>query len=92
MNCTEEAQTTSVTFLEGSGKEGSSIKMKEIPANRGYGYPKFLSVKEFKAWATNHGEVFKLKATVTLYQKVSGDDCIRYCISAYLPCLLVLTI
>ena len=88
MNCTEEAQTTSVTFLEGSGKEGSSIKMKEIPANRGYGYPKFLPVKEFKAWATNHGEVFKLKATVTLYQKVFGDDWIRYRIS-YLPICLV---
>ena len=80
VNCAKEIQTTSVTFLDGSGKK-IGWKMDEVKANngRGMGYSKFLSHEKFKAW--DHGDVFNLKATVTLHKKVNptGEGWIRYC-------------
>ena len=70
-NDSKEAQTTSVTFLV-SGEE-DRWEMKEIRANGGWGYPKFLSHEKFQAWAKKYGDVFKLKATVTLH-----NNWIRY--------------
>ena len=81
MNCSMETQTTSVIFLEGSGAR-DSWKMHEVVADKGWGCPEFLSHEQFKGWAKDHGDVFKLKATVTLHQKKqeTGDDWIRYCV------------
>lgn len=78
VNCSKENQTTSVTFLEGSGAQ-SGWEMMEIRANRNRGFPEFLSHQKLKTWAKKHGDVFKLKVTVTLHKKVNttGDSWIR---------------
>ena len=75
----EEPPTTSVSFLEGTGAM-ASWKMREIKKG-GLGCGKFLPHQRFKAWAKNHGDVFKLKATITLHQKGNTTvvDWIRYC-------------
>ena len=83
VNVSKKDQTTSFTFLEGSGAR-ESLKMKEIKRFKANGFVKFLSLEKFKTWAFIHGDVFSLKATVTLHQKGSGDDWIRYCSPA--PC------
>ena len=77
-NCSTEDQTTSASFLEKSGAR-KSWKMLGIKAKLNMGCPKFLSHEKFKTWAEKHGDVFKLKATVTLHQK-KQDDWIRYCV------------
>ena len=84
VNGSNEVQTTSASFLEGTGAS-MSWEMREIKI--GLGRDKFLSHEDFKAWAKNHGDVFKLKATITLHQKgnTTGDDWIRYCN----PCLFL---
>ena len=81
----EEPPTTSVSFLEGTGAM-ASWKMREIKKG-GLGCGKFLPHQRFKAWAKNHGDVFKLKATITLHQKGNTTvvDWIRYCN----PCLFL---
>ena len=68
---------TSVTFEEGSGAQ-YSWKMTKV--RYGCGFPGFLAVKKFKAWAKSNGDTFKLKATVTVHQRKqdTGDDWIRY--------------
>ena len=63
-NGSKEDQTTSFT-LDGSGVE-HSWKMKKIAAKDSLGFKNFLSIEKFKTWAKNHGDVFKLKAKVTL--------------------------
>ena len=80
----EEVLTISGSFLEGTG---ASISWEMTEMKIGWGCPEFLSHEDFKAWAKNHGDVFKLKATITLHQKgnTTGDDWIRYCN----PCLLL---
>ena len=77
-NCSKEVQTA--IFVEG----GTSWKfeMKEIWL--GLGCLDFLSHEKFKA---GDGDVFKLKATVTLHQKKTGDDWIRYCNAFLFPSL-----
>ena len=87
MNCSKEKQATSVTFLQGSGA-AVSWEMIEVPGDKGRGCPRFLSHEKFKAWANIHGDVFQLKAKVTLHQKKqeTGDDWIRYRVS-FLLCL-----
>ena len=76
VNGSNEVQTTSGSFLEGTGAT-ASWKMTEIKNN--LYLSKFLSHEKFKAWAKNHGDVFKLKVTVTLHQKgnTTGVDWIR---------------
>ena len=75
INCSKESQTTSVTSLEGSGVE-KTWKMDECKANSSWGFPEFLSHEEFRALAKKHGDVFKLKTTVTLHKKIdtTGDS------------------
>ena len=85
-NCSKEVQTMSAIFVEG----GMSWKfeMKEIGIEGNLvgvvGIPEFLSHEKFKA---GDGDVFKLKATVTLHQKKTGDDWIRYCNAFLFPSL-----
>ena len=86
MNGSKKDQTFSVTFLEGSGTRES---FKKITALRGQGFLKFLSLEKFRTWAFIHGDVFQLKATVTLHQKGTGDDWIRYFSPVCLSCFLV---
>ena len=88
-NGSKEDQTTSFT-LDGSGVE-HSWKMKKIAAKDSLGFKNFLSIEKFKTWAKNHGDVFKLKATLTLHKKRAGDDWIRYYNRVSLSCPLVLT-
>ena len=87
MNGSENDQTTSVTFLEESGAQ-ASWKMHKVDSNSGRAFTEFLSHEKFKTWAKKHGDVFKLKATVTLHQKKeeTGDDWIRYCNPVCLSC------
>ena len=77
VNGSKKAQTASVTFLEGSGAQ-CSLKMQEIKVNHCLGFSQFLSHEKFKTWAKKHGDVFKLKAVVTLHQKATGEGWIRY--------------
>ena len=72
-NTSDEDQTTSVTFTEESGVK-RSWQMKIAEANRGYGFVKFLSYEKYKVWAKDHGDVFRLKAKVTLHQKRNEDE------------------
>ena len=53
--------------------------MQDVQVGGYRGFREFLSHKKFKTWAKSHGDVFKLKARVTLHQKATGDDMIRYC-------------
>ena len=79
LRASKEDQITSVTFLEASGTR-MSWEMTDVPLSTGWGYKKFLSLKMFQTWAKKHGDVFKLKATVTLHkQEETGGDWIRYC-------------
>ena len=75
----EDEVWTSVTFEEGSGTK-RSWKMDKV--RFGCGFPGFLAVEKFKAWAKSNGDAdtFKLKATVTVHQRKqdTGDDWIRY--------------
>ena len=84
VNSSDEDQTTSVTFTEESGVE-RSWQMDKVGANKRWGFSKFLSHEEYKAWAKNHGDVFKLKVTVTLHQKKESaeDGWIRYAVVLY---------
>ena len=76
----KEDQITSVTFLEGSGAR-ASWEMAKVLLPGGWGYKKFLSLVKFKTWAKTHGDVFMLRATVTLHQKKQPGECwIRYCV------------
>ena len=90
VNGSKNDQTTSVTFLEGSGSQ-LSFKMGIVPSKYvqgGRGFDEFLSHQKFKAWAKTNGDVFRLKVTVTLHKKQeTGDDWIRYRSPV---CLLVL--
>lgn len=46
-----------------------------------WGYSTFLSHEKYKTWAKTHGDVFMLKATVTLHQQVNStteDGWTRY--------------
>ena len=80
-NTSDEDQTTSVTFTEESGVK-RSWQMEIIKANIGFGFAKFLSHEKYKVWAKDHGDVFRLKAKVTLHQKrkttEDEDGWIRY--------------
>ena len=80
-NCSKEVQTMSAIFVEEGGMSWK-FEMKEIWL--GFGCPMFLSHEKFKA---GDGDVFKLKATVTLHQKKTGDDWIRYCNAFLFPSL-----
>ena len=79
-NCSGEDKTTSVIFNEESGVE-RSWQMVTIGVNYEYAFPKFLSHEKYKTWAKDHGDVFKLRAKVTLHQKMNTaeDGWIRYC-------------
>ena len=79
VNVSDEDQTTSVTFTEDSGVE-RSWQMETVEANRTWGLSDFLSHEHYKTWAKDHGDVFKLKARVTLHQKgkTAEDGWIRY--------------
>lgn len=81
VNTSDEDQTTSVTFTEESGVK-RSWQMEITKANTGYGFAKFLSHEKYKVWAKDHGDVFRLKAKVTLHQKrkttEDEDGWIRY--------------
>ena len=73
VNTSDEDQTTSVTFTEESGvKKSWQVKIAE--ANMGYGFADFLSHEKYKVWAKDHGDVFRLKAKVTLHQKRNEDE------------------
>ena len=80
-NTSDEDQTTSVTFTEESGVK-RSWQMEITKANMGNGFAKFLSHEKYKVWAKDHGDVFRLKAKVTLHQKrkttEDEDGWIRY--------------
>ena len=78
VNGSKNDQTTSVTFLEGSGSQ-LSFKMGIVPSEKSGGFDEFLSHQKFKDWAKTNGDVFRLKVTVTLHKKQeTGDDWIRY--------------
>ena len=78
-NLSDEDQITSVTFTHESGAK-ESWQMDELKAKRSSGFPDFLSHEKYKAWAKDHGDVFKLMVTVTLHQKEESaeDGWIRY--------------
>ena len=78
-NCSDEDQTTSVTFTDESGVD-KSLKMYPFGANDHDGFVEFLSHEEYKAWAKDHEDVFKVKVRVTLHQKEESaeDGWIRY--------------
>ena len=78
-NCSDEDQTTSVTFTDESGVD-KSLKMYPFGANDHDGFVEFLSHEEYKAWAKDHDDVFKVKVRVTLHQKEESaeDGWIRY--------------
>jgi len=74
VNWSDEDQITSVTFTHESGTK-KSWQMGKVEADNDWGFPKFLSHEEYKTWARDHGDVFKLTATVTLHQKwKSAED------------------
>ena len=83
-NCSKKDQTISLNLVEGSGAQ-EKYKMKEIKVGGSLGFPRFLSPDKFKTWAFIHGDVLKLKATVTLHQKGTVDGWTRY----YCPVCLV---
>ena len=80
-NRSDEDQTTSVTFTDESGVE-RSWQMEPLGAKDYDGFPNFLSYEDYKTWAKDHGDVFKVKAKVTLHQKrkttEDEDGWIRY--------------
>ena len=73
VHTSDEDQTTSVTFTEESGVK-KSWQMEIAEANMGYGFANFLSHEKYKVWAKDHGDVFRLKAKVTLHQKRNEDE------------------
>ena len=88
-NCSDEDQTTSVTFTDESGVE-RSWQMEPLGAKDYDGFPNFLSYEDYKTWAKDHGDVFKLKAKVTLHQKVMDEDgWIRYLVIFFVRLSLV---
>ena len=90
VNYSGEDQTISVTFTEESGVKKSiqtdTIDAKYYRTDGWLGFPEFLSYEDYEAWAKDHGDVFKLKAKVTLHQKVMDEDedgWIRYVMILY---------
>ena len=76
----DEDQTSSGSFSEGSGAR-RNWEMKAIGVNNGWGFKKFLTHEKYRAWAKDNGDVFKLRAEVTLHTKVdtAEDGWTRYC-------------
>ena len=65
-NCSHEDVVTSVTFKEASGWE-DSWEMEKIERKKLKWASKSLSFKEYKKYAMEKGDVFKLEVTVTLH-------------------------
>ena len=78
-NIANEDQTASVTFTEESGKE----RIREMD-KVSVCCVQFMSHEEYKAWAKDHGDVFKLKARVTLHQEINTAEggWIRYVVNS----------
>jgi len=63
----QQIQTVSYTFEDESGvKKG--ITSDKINAGKGRGLREFRSVENYRAWAGQNEDVFRLKATVTLHR------------------------
>ena len=73
VNFSEKHQTLSASFIDWSGAQ-RRWKMKELNPDGGF-MPVFLSYETYKSWAKENGDVFRLKATITLHKKVdAGQD------------------
>ena len=70
VNSSNEDQTTSVTFTAESGIKGS-WRMETVTANHRRGFCHFLPHEDYKAC---YGDMFKLRAKVTLHQKLNTAE------------------
>ena len=89
VNSSHEELMTSVSFVGSGVAQGTCWEMIVIEANGGL-EGRLLNLEKFKAWAKTQGDVFKLKATVTLHRKMDADDGWTRSCQEVLSCVLVL--
>ena len=65
-NISDQDQMISATFKTSALVGSFCLDRKIIPAWHNYGYDNFLSHDEYKKWAQENGDVFKLEVSVSL--------------------------
>ena len=73
-NYSGEDQTISMTVKEASGLENLDLEMDIVETGRGWGFHQFLTHEKYRAWAKDNGDVFKLRAEVTVHTKVDTAE------------------
>ena len=51
--------------------------MDRVLAGKGRGWSEFLTHKEYREWAKDHGDVLRLEVVLTLHSKAEGDGWTR---------------
>ena len=75
-NYGNEDQTISISVKESTG-EKESLEMEEVEAGDRLEVPLILSHSDYREWAEDHGDVFKLEVMVTVHSKAEGDGWTR---------------
>ena len=70
-NSNRDDKIISLRFIETPNNTtfDDGLNHENIEAGGGFGWPKFMSHDDYREWAGQNGDVFKITATVTLHQR-----------------------
>ena len=68
-NDNREDVMISMEILEGPTVSGHIFDCRNVKSELGHGWPQYMSHDDYREWATENGDVFKITATVTLHLK-----------------------